>query len=166
MNGTMVRAMTIRAVALFAVWLLLTQKFDAFYLVLGALSALVIARLHTRGPSTSAVRWTWLPVYVPWLLWQVLKSGAHMTYLILHPRLPIDPKLVRFTTILRDPAAIAIFGNSVTLTPGTITAEVNGGDVVVHAMDDDSASDLDLIEKTVSRMFGGGAPPQSGPTHD
>lgn len=162
----MVRTITIRAVALFAVWLLLTQKFDAFYLVLGALSALVIARLHTRGHSTSAMRWIWLPVYVPWLLWQVLKSGMHMTYLILHPRLPIDPKLLRFTTTLRDPAAITIFGNSVTLTPGTITAEVNGGDVVIHAMDDACASDLGLIETTVSRMFGGGAPRHAGPSHD
>ena len=162
----MLGAVTIRAVALFGVWLLLTQKFDAFYLVLGALCALAIARLHTRGPSTSAMRWSWLPVYVPWLLWQVLKSGAHLTYLILHPRLPIDPKLVRFTTSLRDPAAITIFGNSVTLTPGTITAEVNGGDVVIHAMDDACAADLGVIETTVSRMFGGGASPQSGPTHD
>jgi multicomponent Na+:H+ antiporter subunit E len=161
----MVRAMTIRAVALFAVWLLLTQKLDAFYLVLGALSALVIARLHIHDPSTSGMRWTWLLVYVPWLLWQVLKSGMHMTYLILHPRLPIDPKLVRFTTSLRDPAAITIFGNSVTLTPGTITAEVNGGDVVIHAMDDACASDLGVIEKTVSRMFGGDAQ-EAGPRHE
>jgi hypothetical protein len=37
---------------------------------------------------------------------------------------------------------------------------------VIHAMDDACASDLGGIEKTVSRMFGGGASSQSGPTHD
>lgn len=151
--------------ALFAVWMLLTQKLEAFYLVLGALSALVIAGLHTRAHSVGGLRWSALMLYVPWLLWQVLKSGMHMTYLILHPRLPIDPKLVRFTTSLRDPAAITIFGNSVTLTPGTITAEVNGGDVVIHAMDDACTSDLGVIEKTVSRLFGGDAGQEAGPRH-
>ena len=35
-----------------------------------------------------------------------------------------------------------LLGNSITLTPGTITAEVNSNELVVHAMDDDSADDL------------------------
>ena len=35
-----------------------------------------------------------------------------------------------------------LLGNSITLTPGTITAEVNSNELLVHSMDDDSADDL------------------------
>jgi multicomponent Na+:H+ antiporter subunit E len=155
----MVRSIVVRALALFAVWLLLTQSLDVFYLGLGAISALVIARLHTSGPSTTGLRWSALLVYVPWLIWQVLKSGLHLSYLILHPSLPIDPKMIRFKTALGDPAALTIFGNSITLTPGTITAEAGAGELVIHAMDDASASGLADMEHTIVRMFGAGRTP-------
>jgi multicomponent Na+:H+ antiporter subunit E len=150
----MLRAVAIRAVLLFAVWLLLSQSLDVFHLGLGAVSALVIAWLHNRGPSTAGVRWARLPIYVPWLVWQVLLSGWHLSMLILHPKLPIDPKLFTFKTTLRDPGALAIFGNSITLTPGTITAEAVPGELVVHAMDDASASGLRDMEQTIVRVFG------------
>jgi multicomponent Na+:H+ antiporter subunit E len=149
----MVRTVAVRAVGLFAVWLLLSQSLDVFYLGLGGLSALVIARLNSSQPAAGGVRWAGLPLYLPWLLWQVVLSGWHVTRLILDPRLPIDPKLVRYKTVLRDPAAVTIFGNSITLTPGTITVEVNGDEMVIHAMDDQSASGLHDMEQTISRVF-------------
>jgi multicomponent Na+:H+ antiporter subunit E len=151
--------------ALFAVWLVLTQSPDPFHLALGMLSALVIARLHTTGPAVPGVRWAALPIYLPWLIWQVVLSGLHLCSLILHPRLPIDPKLVTYKTTLRDPAALTIFGNSITLTPGTITAEVNGDQLVVHAMDDASASGLGDMEKQIVRVFGPTAISTSGQHH-
>ena len=150
----MIRTVAVRSVALFVVWLLLSQTLDVFYLGLGGLSALVIARFHTNGPATGGLRWAGLPLYLPWLLWQVLLSGWHVTRLILDARLPIDPKLVTYKTGLRDPAAVTIFGNSITLTPGTITVEVNGDELVIHAMDDPSASGLRDMEHTITRVFG------------
>jgi multicomponent Na+:H+ antiporter subunit E len=152
----------VRATALFAVWLLLSQTLHPFYLGLGAVSALVIARLHPVGPVGPRLRWAGLPLYLPWLLWQVIRSGIHLSYLILHPRMPIAPKLIRFKTRLHDPAALAIFGNSITLTPGTITVEVKAGELVVHAMDDSSAAGLADMEQKIATVFGGGSAPDSG----
>ena len=162
-NRPMLRTVAVRAVALFVVWLLLSQTLDVFYLGLGGLSALVVARLHTSEPATGGLRWAGLLLYLPWLLWQVLLSGWHVTRLILDPRLPIDPKLVTYKTVLRDPAAVTIFGNSITLTPGTITVEVNGDELVVHAMDDASAAGLGDMEKKIVRVFGGDTASASGP---
>ena len=84
-----------------------------------------VAACSARPATGQACAGAGCSLYLPWLLWQVLLSGRHVAYLILHPRLPIDPKLVRYKTSFRDPAAVVIFGNSITLTPGTITAEVN-----------------------------------------
>ena len=51
----------------------------------------------TRRLYPENVRWLRLLAYVPWLLSRVLQSGIHLSYLILHPRLPIDPKLILIT---------------------------------------------------------------------
>ncbi len=136
MNRTRTRTIVARAAALFALWLVLTLTFDAFYLVLGLLAAGAVAWLNTGPTGPAGLRWSGLAVYLPWLLWQVLLSGKHVAYLILHPRLPIEPALIRYKTGLEDPTAIVILGNSITLTPGTITADVQGDELVIHAMDD------------------------------
>jgi multicomponent Na+:H+ antiporter subunit E len=160
MSGSVARTVTLRATALFVVWLALTLSLDAFYLGLGLVSAVAVAWWNTRPSARSAMRWSGLVVYLPWVLWQVLLSGTHVAYLILHPRLPIDPKLVRFTTTLGEPAAVVILGNSITLTPGTITAEVNSHELVVHAMDDASASGLGAMEARIADVF---AVPRTAP---
>ena len=140
--------------ALFAVWLLLTQNLDSFYLVLGLATAIAVVMLNAPVPmGPQAPRWGRMLLYLPWLLWQVLLSGRHVAYLILHPALPIDPKLVRYRTELPHAGAVVVFGNSITLTPGTITAEVAPGELVVHAMDDASASGLRDMEQRVAGLF-------------
>jgi multicomponent Na+:H+ antiporter subunit E len=143
-----------RVGALFVVWLLLTQKVEAFYLVLGLATAIAVVLLNPPVPVVGGrPLWVRVLLYVPWLLWQVLLSGRHVAYLILHPGLPIDPKLVRYKTELPHGGAVVLFGNSITLTPGTITAEIAPGELVVHAMDDASASGLQDMEQRVASLF-------------
>ncbi len=93
--------------------------------------------------------------YVPWLLWRILLSGWHVAYLVLHPRMPIDPKLIRHTISLKDEAAIVLLGNSITLTPGTITVEAIAGELVIHAIDDDALGDITSLamETKVAGVF-------------
>jgi multicomponent Na+:H+ antiporter subunit E len=144
-----------RVGALFVVWLLLTQTAEAFYLALGLATAVVVAMLNPRAPAVGgAPRWVRMVLYIPWLLWQVLRSGRHVAYLILHPGLPIDPKVVHYKTELAH-GAVVVFGNSITLTPGTITAEIAPGELIVHAMDDASASGLRHMEQRVAGLFSG-----------
>ena len=79
-------------------------------------------------------------------------SGIHLTRLILDPALPIAPKLVRHRTDLETDEEIVLLGNSITLTPGTITVEVSSDELVVHAIDD--VSSRDLVERTLERKIG------------
>jgi multicomponent Na+:H+ antiporter subunit E len=151
------RVTILKAVALFGVWLLLAQTFDPFYVGLGLVASIAVARLnsgHAR-PSGAKIHWVQAALYVPWLFWKVLQSGLHLSYLILHPRLPIDPQLIRYHTKLCKPLGIVTLGNSVTLTPGTITAEVNSNEIVVHAIDPAAADDLTSLrfERRLARVF-------------
>jgi multicomponent Na+:H+ antiporter subunit E len=154
MNRPRIRTVVVRAAALLALWLVLTLTLDPFYFVLGLLAALAVAWLNTGTTAPAGLRWSGLAVYLPWLLWQVLLSGRHVAYLILHPRLPIEPALIRYTTGLEDPVAIVILGNSITLTPGTITADVQGNELTIHAMDAAAASGLADMERKIASAFG------------
>jgi multicomponent Na+:H+ antiporter subunit E len=95
--------------------------------------------------------------YFPWLIGRILKSGLHLSVLILHPALPIDPRMIRHQTSLPEDSGIVLLGNSITLTPGTLTVEVDGQNLLVHAIDDKSAEDLTGLhfDRKIARVFGG-----------
>ena len=78
-----------------------------------------------------------------------------MSKLILHPKLPISPQLISVNTKLRHRAAVVLLGNSITLTPGTITAEVDHNKLIVHAMDKDLSEDVTSkqIESKIANIF-------------
>ena len=151
------RGLIFKTVALFALWLVLSQSFSAMHLGVGVLASFAIAYMNSRysQPWGAKMRWVRVLAYLPWLLWKILQSGTHVAYLILHPRLPIDPKLIRYQSSLNRPLGVVILGNSVTLTPGTITAEVRDTEFVVHAMDDQAGDDLTslTLERKIAGIF-------------
>ena len=65
---------------------------------------------------------------------EILKANLHVTRLILHPRLPIEPQLVRGAANQKTELGQVIYANSITLTPGTITTGVEGQDFEIHAL--------------------------------
>jgi multicomponent Na+:H+ antiporter subunit E len=71
----------------------------------------------------------------------MLKFVVFVVSLFLHPKLVIEPMIVRFTS--RQPNVIArvILGNSITLTPGTLTLAISGNRFVVHALTRDTGED-------------------------
>lgn len=151
------RTLTLKTIALFGLWVLLSGKFDVFHLSVGFLGAAAIAWFntdfrHLDEPPIPLVR---LVLYVPWLFWQIVKSSLHVTKVILHPQLPINPKLIRYPTKLGNNHAVVLLGNSITLTPGTVTTEVSSNELVVHALDESSSDDLTagVLENKIAQVF-------------
>ena len=145
-------------VVLFVLWLLLSETFKPAHMAVGLASALIIALL-SRDPSVSrayTVRWAHALLYFPWLFGRIFLSGLHLSYLILHPRLPIKPQLFRHRVRLGNEEAVMLMGNSITLTPGTVTVEANTEELIVHAMDDESTQDVATgrLERKVTAVFG------------
>ena len=142
---------------LFFLWVLLSGRMEPFFLGLGAVTSMVISWLHSRqpGPPNPTIPFFRFMFYIPWLFYRILLSNFHTMYVILHPKLPIHPKLIPYHTHLRNPTEITLLANSVTLTPGTITAEVNAPDMLILALDDVSAQDVvsQRIEEKISWVF-------------
>ena len=146
---------------LFPVWLIWSGMFDAFHLALGVVSCAVVTvlshdlllkRTDFSGLPREAVRFL---LYLPWLLYQVVLANVHVVYLTLHPRMPIDPQIVKYKSMLKKDLPRVIFANSITLTPGTITADIKDGDYIVHALSAKTADDLLAgdMERRVARIF-------------
>jgi len=80
--------------------------------------------------------------YLPWLTGQIFMANIDIVYRVLHPKMPINPRTITFSTGLRTDIGKLVLGNSITLTPGTITMNIEGAQFTVHAIADESAKSL------------------------
>jgi multicomponent Na+:H+ antiporter subunit E len=150
----------VKIVFLFLVWLLLSGKYDVFHVSVGVFSAVAVAWSHRlleeESPRLSFSLWLRLLAYLPWLLWRVFLANIHTTALIMNPDLPARPHLIRYDTRLRSKEARVLLATSITLTPGTISSDIRGSTLTVHALDDASTTDLTSgrLEGIVGWVFG------------
>jgi multicomponent Na+:H+ antiporter subunit E len=95
-------------------------------------------------------------LYFFWLMWSVAQSNLQVAYIVLHPKLPIQPGLLRLRTKLRNRTGHIILANSITLTPGTITIDFDDGDYSVHALVPGAAQSLldAKMQSKLERIFG------------
>ncbi len=142
---------------LFGLWLILSGRGEPLFLILGLAASAGIAGLQSLqgGPPNPTIPLKGFILYIPWLLVRIVASNLRTMILILNPRLPIEAKLIRYPLKLRNPAAVALLANSITLTPGTVTVEMNKDELLVHTLDDPCAEDLTSgrFEEKVSRVF-------------
>lgn len=127
-----------------ALWLLLSGHGEAYLLALGALSiAITVFVLHRlRISDAEAMPLHLLPrglTYWPWLLWEIVKANWDVAKIIANPRLPISPTMTRVTASQKTELGRAIYANSITLTPGTISVDLEGDQITVHALTSNGA---------------------------
>jgi multicomponent Na+:H+ antiporter subunit E len=70
-------------------------------------------------------RWAYLLAYLPAYIWAEIKAHTDVIYRILHPKMPIKPGIVKISTDLRTDFGITGLANAITMTPGTLSVEVN-----------------------------------------
>lgn len=139
---------------LLAIWSVLSGKFDALHFGVGVVTVLLITwGIHVRRPHPLPL--LRLVAYVPWLLWQVVKSNIHVARLVLLSFRDVKPRFVRIHPKLRGDHPVTLLGCSITLTPGTVTVDTDGDWLLVHALDDESAADLESGEmaRRVARVY-------------
>jgi multicomponent Na+:H+ antiporter subunit E len=132
---------------LFGFWITLSGYLEPFLISAGAASAAAVVWLAHRmtlidreGHPIHLGRTIF--TYLPWLFKEIAKSGWDVTKIILNPRLPVTPELLRVKASQRTSVGVATYANSITLTPGTISVEVADGTILVHALTKQGASSL------------------------
>jgi multicomponent Na+:H+ antiporter subunit E len=145
---------------LFGFWLLLSGHYDLFHLSLGLICSLLVAfvsddlLIENISGSKRVVKTRRFLTYVPWLIYQIVLANLHVAYLVVNPK-AIDPRIVRFKTRLKSEFSMVTLGNSITLTPGTITMDIVDGEFYVHALSKKVADDLlgGEMERRVAHVF-------------
>jgi len=135
-------------VVLFCFWLLLSGHYTGLLLTIGAVCCLGAVALAWRMGIADAEGHPihLLPralTYWPWLAVQILKSAWRVTTIIVNPKLPISPTLVRVHGGQKGPLGITTYANSITLTPGTISVALDRHDILVHALESAGADALE-----------------------
>ena len=121
--------------------------FEPLILILGVLScALVVAiavRMDVIDHEAVPVHLTFkVLMYWPWLLWEIVKANIDVTKRVLGFA-DISPTMVRIKATQKTDLGIVIFANSITLTPGTISIDVDEeGYILVHALSRDGTEGL------------------------
>lgn len=142
-------------VALFVFWLLMSGMFEPFLLGLGLASVVAVTWLARRMEVADReghpahLRFVAVLFYWIWLFKEIWLSGVQVARIILHPRLPISPTLVRFQPAQKTAVGLATHANSITLTPGTITVQANHHEFLVHALTRDGAAGV--VESEMNR---------------
>ena len=132
---------------LITAWLLWSGHFKPLLLAFGAFSCLLVGYLTQRmgyfDNEVFALRFGLrLFSYLAWLAKEVIRSGIEVARVVLDPRLPISPRVVEIKASADHPVDLVIFGNSITLTPGTLTLDVHRGVIKVHSLTQAGADDL------------------------
>jgi len=157
-------AFVLTFVIMAATWVILSGQFDPFHLSLGVISCLLVSWFSSdlifANPGDARLTGVWLRflVYIPWLIWEIVKANVWLMYLVFHPRMMdlIDPHIIKFPSRIKSDMGNVAFGNSITLTPGTITVSIDMKNrYSVHAIDRKSSAGLPgTMEDKVAWTFG------------
>jgi multicomponent Na+:H+ antiporter subunit E len=146
---------------LFIFWLLLSGHYTPMLIGFGLGSSVLVVYLATR---MDVVDHEGLPlqlggrfwVYFPWLMKEIFIANVKVARIILSPKLPISPVMTHFRASQESDLGKAIYANSITLTPGTITTGIQGQDLEIHALtlkdiDGREEDEMDLRVRWVER---------------
>lgn len=149
------------ALVLYGFWLLLSGYFTAFLMTAGAASAIAVVALARRMEIVDheghPIHLGWRALtYWPWLIIEIVKSAWDVSRIILNPRLPVSPTLIRVKTSQKTEVGVVVYANSITLTPGTISVDVGHGEILVHALTREGAAGLQSgeMDRRVTRFEG------------
>jgi len=139
--------MALLAVLLAVTWVLWSGFFTPLLLALGVFSCALVVylgnRMHLFDTDVFALRLSFrLFRFWAWLAREIIRSSLEVARLVLSRNLPISPTVAEFETRCTHPVDRAILGNSITLTPGTLTLNIEGKVVLVHSLTKQGADDI------------------------
>ena len=139
-------------------WLIFSGVYEPLTLSFGVLSVLTVTAINSllkmpAGDKSSFSYRKFLVLYIPWILKEIVVSGMKTSGAILGIR-KFKSNAKKIKVSQRTPLGILIYGNSITLTPGTLTVEVDQGSFFVHALCDSSLNELEFgeMDKRVSEL--------------
>ncbi len=139
-------------------WMLFTFPFSMTEFYVGMTVSFIIALFFGKYLSKdglanlSPVRVISFLLYIPFLLWEIIKANVEVAIIVLSPTLPIKPAIVKAKTSLKSDAGKLWLANSITLTPGTLTIDIDGDNYYIHCIKAEDTS-LEYSTNNITGKF-------------
>ncbi|MBN2453031.1 MAG: Na+/H+ antiporter subunit E [Candidatus Omnitrophica bacterium] len=152
----------------YMVWIFLSWPPEPKDIIVGAVVSLFVilmtADMMDRCDSKAdiirlPVRLAWFACYALVFIWECLKANVDVAYRVIRPDLPIRPGTIKVKVDLKSDAGLTFLANSVTLTPGTTTVDLDAGKgfLYVHMLvlkrDGRSIKAIGRFQKILKRIF-------------
>ncbi len=147
------------AILLFVFWIVLNGRLEADVLITGAVSAVAIWLFTIRFTGWSLKKdkqaMILLPSVIAYfvrLFIEIFKANIGVLKVIVTGK--TDPYIRTIQTPLKTKLARLMLANSITLTPGTVTVQLEGDKLTVHCLTREMADGLTdfILEKKLMKM--------------
>ncbi|MFW5815914.1 MAG: Na+/H+ antiporter subunit E [Wenzhouxiangella sp.] len=127
-------------------WLAISGVYKPVIFILGGASLMLVVwialRMKIVGDEHNPLVFSWrLPVFWLWALGQIIQANLHVARLVFSPE-KISPRIVSVPVPHKSSLGKVVYGNTCTLTPGTVTLGLDRDQLVAHALDRQSAQSL------------------------
>lgn len=142
------------------IWTFLTWPPDLQHLIIGILVSSFVSfmtgDMFVKRPHVfrRISRYLWFLYYIPLFIWECIKANIDVAYRVAHPDLPINPGIVKVKTTLKSDTALTFLANSITLTPGTMSVDIDpeNGFLYIHWIDV-KAKDIQKATEIIVKKF-------------
>jgi len=119
------------------VWIFITMVFSISSLIAGIIIALITTifagEMLIVTERKFRLKRVWYTIeYFIKFIWELIKANLHVAYIVIHPLLPIKPGIIKVRTKLKRDSALTMLANSITLTPGTLTVDIDVDNQVLY----------------------------------
>ena len=130
-------------------WIINSGHFDFLLLSFGVISVAIVIYINKRmtrvdendhPPVIFSLR---LPLYVAWLVKEIVKSNIEVVRCIWQRTPAIEPRVFKVKASQQTDLFRVLYANSITMTPGTVTMEIEGDEFTVHALTRNSRQGLE-----------------------
>lgn len=147
----------------FLTWVALTSLWKFQDVVAGLIVSVIVSLIAGKFLITTEksrhffIRFLFFIRYAFTFLWEMIKANFNVAYIVINPKLPIKPGIVKIKTELTKDTARTVLANSITLTPGTMSVDINPetGEIYIHWIKVKSKDPKDVQENTnkISQVF-------------
>lgn len=152
-------------ISLMLFWVIMSGYLDAIHLSMGVVSVIGVMVFNYKLKSHSffeddmqgleQVRFGFAFYYIFWMVYQILLAGFHVAWVVMRPHLRAETSMIVFKVDLPSSHAKMILGNSITLTPGTLTVTIDDDKFTVHSLTPKSHESIinDEMPRQVLKLF-------------
>jgi len=140
----------------FVFWILFTQSLKTEELLVGIVVSLIITFISKNIFDFNLIKFDlplriikFLFIFLPVFVYEIIKANIQLAFIVLNPNLPVNSAIIKNKTKLKGDISKLVLANSITLTPGTLTIDVENSYYYIHTVDISSIKD----EKSITGKF-------------